>query len=103
MSGDAYNDYCSKCRDWHGIGYDCQYGKAHKPAPNESPSSPRTSGSPTGSRSDSVEGTAVQLAPVLRPAVGAALCSHEWQMDTYPHIYCRICGNETVAYKIESI
>jgi hypothetical protein len=50
-------------------GCNCQ---AHKPEPNESVSPSRTSGSPTASRSDSVEAAASQLAPVLRPASGAA-------------------------------
>lgn len=43
----------------------------HAHSPNESVSPSRTSGSPTGSRSDSVETAASQLAPVLRPASGA--------------------------------
>lgn len=59
----------------------CTYSEAHEPAPNESPSSPQTSGSPTAARSDSVEGTASQLAPVLRPRrlyreTGRRLCRY---------------------------
>ena len=50
--------------------FDC---KIHEQALNESVSSSRTSGSPTASRADSVEATASQLAPVLRPEVVAAL------------------------------
>ena len=66
--------YCKK--DWETCAY---FG--HKPDPNESPSSPRTSGSPTGSRSDSaIEGTGTQLAPVLRPDCGAFL-EHDWELD----------------------
>jgi hypothetical protein len=64
----CYND-AGECR----YGYERCKWRAHKPKPNESTSSPRTSGSPTASRSDSpVEVTAVQLAPVLRPEVVAA-------------------------------
>ena len=43
----------------------------HNTEPDEAAESARTSGSPTASRSDSVGTTALQLAPVLRPAVGA--------------------------------
>ena len=47
--------------------------KVFRPEPNESPSSPRTSGSLPASQADSAfEGTGSQLSPVLRPAVGAA-------------------------------
>jgi len=66
---------------------DCNLCPAHKPDPNESPSSPRMSGSPTGSRSDSpIEGTDSQLAPVLRPAVGAA---SEGGAIAMP--FCKVC------------
>ena len=67
-------DFCAQNKDGICEEVTCTGNvKVHKPEPNESPSSPRTSGSPTATRSDSpVEGTAVQLAPVIRPAVGAA-------------------------------
>ena len=53
----------SPCRDCH--------KNAQFPEPDEAAESARTSGSPTATRSDSVGTTALQLAPVLRPAVGA--------------------------------
>ena len=73
MSDKCNNIHC-EYNSWRfcQVSNEAEECEAHKPYPNESPSSPRTSGSPTASRADSVEGTASQLAPVLRPAVGAA-------------------------------
>jgi hypothetical protein len=64
--------------------------------PNESPSSPRTSGSPTGSRSDSaIEGTGTQLASVLRPD-SVAGHEHEWWITEpgygWADVECETCG-----------
>jgi hypothetical protein len=67
------------CEDYHP---DCPAIVAHKPEPDEAAESARTSGSPTASRSGSVGTTAPQLAPVLRPAVGAASEGDWW---------CNIC------------
>ena len=73
MSEACNNPTCGQQRDGVCIALITHLCAAHKPDPNESPSSPRTSGSPTASRSDScIEGTGTQLAPVLRPEVGAS-------------------------------
>ena len=58
----------AECKSNSGLGYcrregSCKY-EAHKPDPNESPSSPRTIGSlPASTGHISVEGTGTQLAP----------------------------------------
>ena len=69
----------------------CPY-RAHKPEPNESVSPSRTSGSPTALRADSVEATASQLAPVLRP--GSSL--------VHPESVCSACGGPNITWTTES-
>ena len=54
---------------------------AHNPEPDEAAESARTSGSPTGSRSDSCGTTEVQLAPVLRPCFGADPREHDLKVE----------------------
>jgi len=63
-----YEKHCDDCQAHFPFNAECP---AHKPEPDEAAESARTSGSPTAARSDSCGTTAVQLAPVLRPDVGA--------------------------------
>ena len=79
------------CKNGSKCSHQTQYGckspypcvwQVHKPAANESVSSSRTSGSPTAERADSVEATASQLAPVLRPFAECLQGQHHrWDED----------------------